>query len=85
MALACIAVVFASNTEVLYRFEHSRFPPLWAFAGITIIAFLAAEYCLLAESPQSEPEENRVAPGRRRHDASQRAEVENSGVSVVTR
>ena len=48
MAFACVAVVLAGNTQAVYRFEHARFPLLWAFAGVTVIAFLAAELCVVA-------------------------------------
>jgi hypothetical protein len=47
MAFACIAVVLVGNTEPVYRFEHTRFSLLWAFAGVTVIAFLAAELCIV--------------------------------------
>ena len=46
MAFACIAVVLAGNTQPVYRFEHTRFPLLWAFAGLTVIALMAAELCI---------------------------------------
>ena len=57
MAFASVAVVLAGNTEPVYRFEHARFPLLWAFAGVTVIAFLAAELCLLAAVRNDKPEE----------------------------
>jgi hypothetical protein len=44
MALACFATVLAGNTELLWRFEHRGFPLSWIFAGVTIVAFLAAEF-----------------------------------------
>jgi hypothetical protein len=47
MAFACIAVVLVGNTQTVYRFEHTRFSLLWAFAGVTVIAFLAAELCIV--------------------------------------
>lgn len=47
-ALACVVVVLAGNTQAVYRFEHARFPLLWVFAGVTVIAFVAAELCLLS-------------------------------------
>ena len=55
MAFACVAVVLAGNTQAVYRFEHARFPLLWAFAGVTVIAFLAAELCIVAAARNDKP------------------------------
>ena len=55
MAFACIAVVLAGNTDTVYRFEHARFPLLWAFAGVTVIAFLAAEFCIVVTAGNDKP------------------------------
>jgi hypothetical protein len=64
MALACVAIVLAGSTEMVYRFEHERFSLLWAFAGATVVAFLAAELWRPADSFMSEPEHGnpQVAP-----------------------
>jgi len=45
MTLACFAFVAAGNTELFWRFEHTGFPLSWAFAGVAMLAFLAAELC----------------------------------------
>jgi len=50
MTLACLALIVAGNTELLYRFEHTRFPLSWALAGIAVIAFVAAELCHPADA-----------------------------------
>lgn len=55
MAFASIAVVLVGNTEIVYRFEHARFPLLWAFAGVTVAAFLAAELCIVAAAGNDKP------------------------------
>ena len=57
MTLACLTFVLASNTELLFRFEHTAFPLSWAFAGLAVVAFLAAESCQPAESLTSETED----------------------------
>jgi hypothetical protein len=44
MALACLALVLAGNTDLMWRFEHSGFPLSWALAGAAILAFLATEF-----------------------------------------
>lgn len=64
MTLACIAFVLASNTELMFRFEHTSFPLSWAFAGLAVLAFLAAECCHATESLTSEPEDesSQLAP-----------------------
>jgi hypothetical protein len=45
MSLAFFAVVFASNTGPLYRFEHSRYPLSWMIAGFAVLSLVAAEFC----------------------------------------
>jgi hypothetical protein len=45
MTLACIALILAGNTETFYRLERTSFPLSWAFAGVAILEFLAAEIC----------------------------------------
>jgi hypothetical protein len=44
MTLACFAFVLAGNTELVWRFEHTRLPLSWMFAGGAVFAFLAAEF-----------------------------------------
>jgi len=47
MAPACVALIlFFANAGLVYRFEHTRLPLSWAFAGVTVLVFLAAELCL---------------------------------------
>jgi hypothetical protein len=48
MTLACLAFIFAGNTDLLWRFEHSGFPLSWVFGAIAIVSFLAAESCPLS-------------------------------------
>jgi hypothetical protein len=57
MALACFAVVFAGNTELLWRFEHGVFPLSWAIGAGSVLAFLAYEFIPSASSRYSEAEE----------------------------
>jgi hypothetical protein len=47
MTLACLALVFASNTQVGHRLEHTGFPLSWAFAGLAVLQFIAVEVCHL--------------------------------------
>jgi hypothetical protein len=46
MAIACVVLVFFANAEQVYRFEHTRFPLSWAFAGVAVLVFVAAQLCL---------------------------------------
>jgi hypothetical protein len=64
MTLACFALILAGNTELVWRFEHRRFPVSWAFAGVGILAFLVAELGHRASSPSHEREEGslRLSP-----------------------
>ena len=56
MAVACAVLVFAKNTELLWRFEHAAFPLSWA-AGIgAILAFLAVEFCDSTSAATAETE-----------------------------
>jgi len=57
--IACFALIVAGNTELLGRFEHRGFPLSWTFAGIAVLAFLAAEF---SDSTPSRPDESEV-PG----------------------
>jgi hypothetical protein len=57
MTLASLALILAGNTELLYRFEHTRFPLSWACAGLAVLAFCATELCHPAESRTSEAED----------------------------
>ena len=45
MTVVCVALALAGNTDLIYRFEHSRFPLSWIAAGVAMLAFLAAEFC----------------------------------------
>ena len=57
LALACLAVVLAGNTELVWRFEHSGFPLSWVLAGAALLAFLATEFCDLTASVPDEAED----------------------------
>ena len=43
MAVACVFLVLAGNTENLWRFEHTRIPWSWAVGIGSILAFVVAE------------------------------------------
>jgi hypothetical protein len=60
MTLACFAFVLAGNTELVWRFEHTRLPLSWMFAGGAVFAFLAVEFSDSTFSLQGEAE-NRSA------------------------
>ena len=62
MTLACFAFVLAGNTDLVWRFEHTRFPLSWAFAGASILAFLGAEFCASAFPLPSKVEDRRSQP-----------------------
>jgi hypothetical protein len=62
MTLACLALIVGGNTELLYRFEHTRFPLAWVCAGIAVLAFCAAELYHPADSLTSEAEEESLQP-----------------------
>jgi hypothetical protein len=63
LTIACFAVVLASNTNPIYRFEHSRFPLSWVAAGVAILSFLAAEFCdVRALKSEAEEESPELAP-----------------------
>jgi hypothetical protein len=57
MTLACFALILAGNTELFWRFEHTRLPLSWACAGVAVLAFLGAEFCHFAFSLPCEAEE----------------------------
>jgi len=57
MTLACLALIVAGNTELLWRFEHTGFPLAWALAGGAVLAFLAFEVCQAAPSVRREAED----------------------------
>jgi len=57
MTLACVTFIVAGNTELLWRFEHAAFPLSWAFGGIAMLAFLAAEFCDSTPSRSAEAED----------------------------
>ena len=61
--MACFALVLAGNTELAWRFEHTRFPLSWAFAGGAVLAFLAAELCHPAFSLPAESENRNAELG----------------------
>jgi hypothetical protein len=62
MTIACFAVVLASNANLIYRFEHSRFPLSWVSAGVAMLSFLAAEFCHAPDSLEAEEESSELAP-----------------------
>ena len=62
MTVACFAVVLASNTNLIYRFEHSRFPLSWALACVAMLSFLAAEFCHTPDALEAEEESSELTP-----------------------
>lgn len=60
MTLTCLAIIVAGNTELFYRFEHTPFPLSWAFAGLAVLAFLAAELCGPADFSEREAEDENL-------------------------
>jgi hypothetical protein len=62
MALACFALVFAGNTELLWRTEHGVFPLSWAIGAGSVLAFLAYELVPSASSRSSEAEDRIYQP-----------------------
>jgi hypothetical protein len=66
MTLASLALILAGNTELLYRFEHTRFPLSWACAGLAVLAFVATELChpadALTATGEAEDESLQPAP-----------------------
>jgi hypothetical protein len=61
--LACITLVAVGNSEAVHRFEHTSFPLSWAFAGIAMIAFMAAELCRSEKSFQKRAQDGGSKPG----------------------
>ena len=57
MTLVCLVFILGGNTELLYQSEHTGFPLSWAFAGLAILAFLAAEFFGSTDSAVSEAQE----------------------------
>jgi hypothetical protein len=57
MTVACVALVLAGNTEVLWRFEHVGFPISWAFGAVAVLAFMAAEISSPPPDVSAETEE----------------------------
>ncbi len=43
MAIACVGMIAAGNTNVLWRLEHTRLPLSWVMGIAAVLAFLAAE------------------------------------------
>jgi uncharacterized membrane protein YoaT (DUF817 family) len=66
MTLACIALILAGNTETFYRLERTSFPLSWAFAGVAIFEFLAAEICHHYDSVAREAKDGRSRSARDR-------------------
>jgi len=66
MTLACIALILAGNTEMFYRLERTSFPLSWAFAGVAILEFLAAEICHHYDSLAREAKDGRSRSARDR-------------------
>ncbi len=64
MALGCLGVAAAANTELFRELEHAAFPLSWQLAGLAVIGFLAAELVDAAPARAVEPLENeaRLSP-----------------------
>jgi len=57
MVLACLALILVCNTDLFYRFEHTRFPLSWMVAIMAVLAFLAAELCHPVDTPTSKTDD----------------------------
>lgn len=57
MVLGCLGLTLASNTESIYRFEHTSFPLSWGLAILAVLAFLAAELCHPVAIPANNTED----------------------------
>lgn len=64
LTLMCLTLTVAGNTEFVYHFEHTRLPLSWVFAGLAVLAFVAAEVCHPADSltGEAEDESTQLAP-----------------------
>jgi len=56
MSIVCFVLVFARNTELVWRFEHAAVPLSWLAGAVAILAFLAAEYSDTAPAIPTETE-----------------------------
>ena len=45
MTIATIGLVFAGNNELVHNLERTSFPLSWAFGGMAVFDFVAAEFC----------------------------------------
>jgi len=54
MAIACLALVLAHKPELVWRFQQINIPLSWTTGVISILAFLATEYC--DSVPATDPE-----------------------------
>jgi hypothetical protein len=50
MALACVGLILAGNTEPVYQLERTSIPLSWAFAALAVFQFIAAEACHHAQT-----------------------------------
>ncbi len=57
LALACVAVILAGNTEIVWQSEHGGFPLSWVLAAGAILAFVATEFSDSAAPLLNEEEE----------------------------
>lgn len=62
MTLACLAFIVTGNTELLWRFEHTRLPLSWLFGGAAVLAFLAFEFCESAPVREAEERSSQPSP-----------------------
>jgi hypothetical protein len=80
LTLGCFALVLASNTALVWRFEHSGFPLSWAFGGASILAFLAAEFCNASSlSCTTEERSSQLTPERETTESSRPIRREAAG------
>jgi hypothetical protein len=54
MTAACLGLIFAGNTEAIWRFEHIGIPLSWVMGALAMLAFLAFEV-LDSTSPSDSP------------------------------
>lgn len=45
LALACVSLILAGNTEFFWRLQHASLPLSWVAGALSVLAFLAVESC----------------------------------------
>ena len=69
MALACLALVLAGNTEMVFRLERTSLPLSWVFGIVAILEFATAEICHHADARARDGEKRPSQPARQAWEA----------------